>query len=278
MKEKKDHLNIDLDFLGEEEISSPEKEKSHAAPRKAKASPTTTQKDDPEEIEGEEETASPKKEKSHTTPKKTKPAATTTQKDEPEESEYNDNASRYWRNPLFIFILASVLSSLAAVLLSSTTSDSSDTSDYSEYESLTSDYSEYEPPTNEDISIAIGRIPEAVNTEDLVVTGEYLCSQYHADKSTELEKDYSFLPVRKEILSQQEAEIDQLWDGIQYSATDEYSPQWEIDNYNEKVNIYNDKRVRWERDIELFNSQAEAASSQIRKYNNYLIEHCTPNK
>ncbi|MFP4539378.1 MAG: hypothetical protein ACLFNN_00395 [Candidatus Paceibacterota bacterium] len=116
------------------------------------------------------------------------------------------------------------------------------------------------------------------NENDLVRVGEYMCSQYHANRADELEPSDLSLSIEQSSLESRGNEIDRLANELQYSTVNEYSPQWQIDEYNEKVDEYNRKLAAYNRDVDNMQLRIDGYNRKVEIYNNYLIENCTPNR
>jgi len=116
------------------------------------------------------------------------------------------------------------------------------------------------------------------NSNDLVSVGEYMCSQYHANRADELEPSDLSLSIEQSSLESRGNEIDRLANEIQYSTVNEYSPQWQINEYNAKVDEYNRKLAAYNRDVDNMQPRIDSYNRKVEIYNNYLIENCTPNR
>lgn len=130
--------------------------------------------------------------------------------------------------------------------------------------------SSYTPPTSNTNSV--------YSDDDLVRVGEYMCSRYHYNKATELEPDDSALTLEQNLLISRGNEVDRLANELEYSYVNEYSPQWEIDEYNAKVAEYNRKLTSYNRDATSIDSKIDQFNARVETYNNYLVQNCTPNR
>jgi len=131
--------------------------------------------------------------------------------------------------------------------------------------------SNYTPPTSNSNSAYF-------SDDDLVQVGEYMCSRYHYNKADELEPDESALTFEQNLLISSGNEVDRLANELEYSYVNEYSAQWEIDEYNAKVAEYNRKLTSYNRDAESMDSKIDRHNERVEIYNNYLIQNCTPNR
>lgn len=131
--------------------------------------------------------------------------------------------------------------------------------------------SNYTPPTSNSNSAYS-------SDDDLIQVGEYMCSRYHYNKATELEPDESSLTFEQNLLINRGNEVDRLANELEYSYVNEYSAQWEIDEYNAKVAEYNRKLTSYNRDADSMDSKIDRHNGRVEIYNNYLIQNCTPNR
>src|SRR3989344_6023184 len=115
------------------------------------------------------------------------------------------------------------------------------------------------------------------NEEDTVIIGEYRCSRHHYDQAVALdpyETEQQIESARSALEYRADA-LERLQDEIEGSYVNEYSSQWEIDQYNEMVDEYNSKPSIYNRDAAGFESRVERYNTQVEQHNNYLIENCT---
>jgi hypothetical protein len=124
--------------------------------------------------------------------------------------------------------------------------------------------------TNQVINVSAG--------DDSVEYGEYRCFRHHYDKAVALSPEESEQTLKNAQLSMdiRANELERLRREIEYSYITEYSPQWEIDDYNDKVNAYNSKLASYQRDAATLNARIDRFNSQIEAHNQYLIQNCTP--
>jgi hypothetical protein len=212
MKNDKEHLKIDLDFLDK-------KETSHVATPK---------------------TPPPSSTASHTPPP-VKPTTT------PVTTGYKYN----WKN---ILIIGGIILFFGWAIFSD--SGSSTDSSYTPT-TQTSGYS------NSD--------------DDTVNVGEYSCSRYHYNQAVALDPD----ETEQQIESSSSAfeyrtnRLENLKDEIDNSYVNDYSAQWEIDEYNEMIDEYNSLLPAYKRDLAALDARIDRYNAQIQTHNNYLIANCT---
>jgi len=131
--------------------------------------------------------------------------------------------------------------------------------------------STYTPPSTSQVNnVSAG--------DDSVEYGEYRCSRYHYDKAVALSPSESEQTLKSAQLSMEirANELDRLQREIENSYVNEYSSQWEIDDYNDKVNTYNSKLTAYKRDATALDSRIDRFNAQIAAHNNYLMQNCTP--
>lgn len=131
--------------------------------------------------------------------------------------------------------------------------------------------SNYTPPTSNSNSAYS-------NDDDMVRVGEYMCSRYHYNRATELEPDDSALTLEQNLLISRGNEVDRLANEIEYSYVNEYSSQWEIDEYNAMIDEYNRKLTSYNRDASNIDLKIDQYNARVETYNNYLVQNCTPNR
>ncbi|MDD3101926.1 MAG: hypothetical protein PHE59_02170 [Patescibacteria group bacterium] len=126
--------------------------------------------------------------------------------------------------------------------------------------------------------------PPSVNqvssNSNTVVIGEYRCLSYNYDRAVALTPSESEqqIDTARNDLEYKSNELDRLKNKIDSSYVDEYSSQYEINQYNETVNDYNIKLTSYKRDEANFNSRVERYNTQIEAHNNYLRNNCTLNR
>ena len=118
------------------------------------------------------------------------------------------------------------------------------------------------------------------NNDDMVTIGEYSCSRYHYNRAVELDPSESewSLNLEQSQLASRGREIDRLANEIESSYVTEYSPQWQINEYNAKIDEYNSKLTSYNRDVANIDVRIDAYNAKIERHNNYLVENCTPNR
>lgn len=204
MKEPKDHLDIDLEFLDKKDsvrvVSKPESDTGHA-PSTQKAPSTDTK--------------------------------------------YN------WKN---ILIIGGIVLFFGWAMFSDSESPSSTDSSYTP---STSNYS---------------------NTDDdVVMVGEYSCSRYHYDQAVSLDPDETEQQIEAagSAFEYRTNALENLKDEIDNSYVNEYSSQWEIDEYNDNIDEYNSLLPAYNRDSVALDTRINRYNAQVETHNNYLISNCT---
>ena len=123
-------------------------------------------------------------------------------------------------------------------------------------------------------------MPPASINDDSVVVGEYTCSRYHYNQAVSLDPNESESQITsaQNSLEYQANELERLQNEMESSYVNEYSSQWEIDQYNEMVDEYNSKLSAYKRNAVSFNLRIDRYNAQIATYNNYLMNNCIPNR
>ena len=77
--------------------------------------------------------------------------------------------------------------------------------------------------------------------DDSVMVGEYSCSRYHYNQAVALDPDETEQQIEsaRSALEYRTNRLENLKDEIDNSYVNDYSAQWEIDDYNQKVDEYN---------------------------------------
>jgi len=210
MKDKKDHLNIDLEFLDKEAPKEPSPA-TDAGSSSAAARPATV----------------------------------------PVSTGYKHN----WRN---ILIIGGIVLFIIWAIASSDDSSTNSTSSGSYVPSTqTSNYN---------------------SDDDTVIRGDYRCSSYEASRVDALAPTESeaTLTSAQNALEQRSNRLENLKSEIDNSYVNEYSSQWEIDDYNQKVDEYNSLLPAYKRDATALDSRIDRFNTQVAAHNNYLIQNCTP--
>lgn len=209
MKDKKDHLNIDLDFLDKE------------APKEPSSSTDT--------------------DSSSATRPTTVPVVTG----------YKHN----WRN---IAIIGGIVLFIIWAIASSDDSSTNSTSSGS-----------YVPST---------QTSNYDSNDGTVIRGDYSCSSYAASRVDALEPSESeaTLSSAQNALERRTNHLKNLKDEIDNSYVNDYSSQWEIDDYNQKVDEYNSLLPAFKRDAADLDSMIDRFNTQVEARNNYLSQNCTP--
>jgi peptidoglycan hydrolase CwlO-like protein len=138
-------------------------------------------------------------------------------------------------------------------------------------EDSTTSTSTYTPPST-------NQVRNVSADEDSVIYGEYRCSRYHYDKAVALSPSETeqTLKSAQSSMDLRASELDRLERELKYSYVTEYSSQYEIDDYNAKVNTYNSKLTSYKRDVTALDSRIDRFNTQVAAHNNYLIQNCTP--
>lgn len=138
-------------------------------------------------------------------------------------------------------------------------------------EDSTTPTSTYTPPST-------NQVRNISADDDSVEYGEYRCSRYHYDKAVALSPSESEQTLNSAQFSMdtRASELERLQREIEYSDVNDYSSQWEIDDYNEKVNTYNYKLTSYKRDATALDSRIDRFNAQVAVHNNYLTQNCTP--
>ncbi len=204
MKEPKDHLDIDLEFLDKKEpVRVAPKPESHAGQTSSTPkSPSTVHR-------------------------------------------YN------WKN---ILIIGGVILFFGWVIFSDDGSNSSSTNTYT-------------PPVQ----------TSSNNGNDDVMVGEYSCSRYHYNQAVALDPDETEQQIESasSAFEYRTNALASLKDDIDNSYVNDYSAQWEIDEYNEMVDRYNSLLPAYKRDMAALDARIDRYNAQIQAHNNYLVTNCT---
>jgi hypothetical protein len=116
-----------------------------------------------------------------------------------------------------------------------------------------------------------------ISNGDELMIGQYSCSRYHYDQAVALDPDETeqqienariAIETRTNVLERIKKQIDS-------SYVNDYSDQWEIDQYNELVDDYNSKLPAYKRDLADLDTRIDRYNAQIQKHNNYLVANCT---
>lgn len=111
-----------------------------------------------------------------------------------------------------------------------------------------------------------------------VVVGEYMCSDYHARKSEELEpteSEYAITAAQNQIAAK-ERQLSLLESRIDNSTVTEYSSQWQIDQYNEMIDEYNTLFTSYSLESDRVDRRIDKYNAEVDAYNSYLIRNCKP--
>lgn len=132
-------------------------------------------------------------------------------------------------------------------------------------------------PTSTYTSPSTSQIKNVSVDDESVEYGEYRCSQYHYDKAVALSPSESEQTLENAQLSMETRanEIERLQLEIENSYVNEYSSQWEIDDYNDTVETYNSKLTSYQRDATALDSRIDKFNVQVEAHNNYLVQNCS---
>lgn len=113
--------------------------------------------------------------------------------------------------------------------------------------------------------------------DENVEYGEYTCSRYHYDKAVALSPSENEQTLASAQLSMETRanEIERLQKGIENNYVNEYSSQWEIDDYNNTVDTYNSKLTSYKRDAAALDTRIDRFNTQVAAHNNYLVQNCS---
>jgi len=138
-------------------------------------------------------------------------------------------------------------------------------------EDSTTPTSTYTPPST-------NQVRNVSADEDSIIYGEYRCSRYHYDKAVALSPSETeqTLKSAQSSMDLRASELKRLERELKYSYVTEYSSQYEIDDYNAKVNTYNSKLTSYKRDATALDSRIDRFNAQVVAHNNYLTQNCTP--
>jgi peptidoglycan hydrolase CwlO-like protein len=132
-------------------------------------------------------------------------------------------------------------------------------------------------PTSTYTSPSTSQIKNISVDDESIEYGEYRCSQYHYDKAVALSPSESEQALENAQLSMETRanEIERLQREIESSYGNEYSSQWEIDDYNDTVETYNAKLTSYQRDATALDSRIDKFNMQVEAHNNYLVQNCS---
>lgn len=125
------------------------------------------------------------------------------------------------------------------------------------------------PNTNQVNNVAVD--------DESVDYGEYRCTQYHYDQAVALSPTESeqTLANAQRSMETRVIEIERLQREIENSYVNEYSSQWEIDDYNDTVDTYNLKLASYERDVNTLDTRIDKFNTQVEAHNKYLEKNCS---
>jgi len=126
----------------------------------------------------------------------------------------------------------------------------------------------YEPPI----------VNQPSSDNDAMVFGEYRCSKYHYSQAAAINPDkikQQLLIAAQNELRHRGSELDRLKSEINNTHVNDYSSQYEIDQYNEMVDEYNSKLASYNRDVGNSDSEIDVFNAQVERHNNYLMTNCT---
>jgi len=180
-----------------------------------------------------------------------------------------------WKN---ILIISGIILFIGWVLFSDDSGSSSSSNNTPPPPSKTSNYGSNTgsagPSTN---TAPPAKTSDNSVSDDNVDVGEYSCSRYHYDQAVLLDPDETEEQIESARIAydSKERTLNNLKNKIDNSYVNEYSYQWEIDDYNEDVDRYNSLLSTYKRDLAVFNARIDKYNAQIQKHNNYLMTNCT---
>lgn len=132
-------------------------------------------------------------------------------------------------------------------------------------------------PTSTYTSPSTSQIKNVSVDDENVEYGEYRCSQSHYDKAVALSPSESEQTLASAQLSMETRanEIERLQKGIENNYVNEYSSQWEIDDYNDTIDTYNSKLTSYKRDAAALDTRIDRFNTQVAAHNNYLVQNCS---
>lgn len=136
-----------------------------------------------------------------------------------------------------------------------------------------SDDSSSQAPSNASVSPQSSQSSDSDN----VIVGEYRCSTYHYNQAVALDPDETeqVIDNASTALASRSRALDRLKDEIDGASVNEYSAQWEINEYNGWVDDYNSKLPAYERDAAAINERIDRFNDQVQGHNDYLAKNCT---
>ncbi|MFZ2187798.1 MAG: hypothetical protein WAV46_04205 [Candidatus Moraniibacteriota bacterium] len=110
-----------------------------------------------------------------------------------------------------------------------------------------------------------------------VIVGQYSCSRDHSNQADILNPDEneSQIALAQNTLENQTNELERLKREIDGSNVNEYSSQYQINQYNAAVDAYNSKLPAYKRAVADTNTRIDRYNAQVQKRNNYLAANCT---
>ncbi len=82
--------------------------------------------------------------------------------------------------------------------------------------------------------------------------------------------------IDKNYLDSSYAQIENLKSEIDSMYVNEYSSQYLINEYNDKIDDYNAKVATYKRNLNNHNAEVDSYNLKVDKYNNFLRNNCTP--
>ena len=115
------------------------------------------------------------------------------------------------------------------------------------------------------------------SNNDNVMVGEYSCSRYHYNQAVVLDPDETEQQIESasSAFEYRTNSLVRLEDEINSSHINDYSAQWEINEYNEVVDEYNSLLPAYNRDMAALDARIDRYNAQIKTHNNYLVTNCT---
>lgn len=115
-------------------------------------------------------------------------------------------------------------------------------------------------------------------SEMFLTGGKYNCTQYHHDRSGELEPsiDQSVaIDAKTDQLSAEGNRLESEKVSIESEYVDEYN-QWSVSQHNNRIDLYNAKSDSYQARVSSHKADISAYNDRVVIYNNYLAANCNP--
>lgn len=112
---------------------------------------------------------------------------------------------------------------------------------------------------------------------ETIILGDYSCFTNHYNKALSLFPNDSLEEIDSvgDNLVYRSEELDKTYSSPENSLVSEYSPQWQIDDYNETLEYYNYEIDSYNFDYDEYERRLKLYNSEVDIYNNYLETNCT---